>query len=125
MEVKSISRLMMLSLWKKVVKSQAFRNRIDSVTTTNGIYVDGDQVPLAFIDHYMEFLGQQGVTSHFNYNDLFCNQLTIDVANHMVHDVFDQEICDAIFFMGDNKVPGLDGYSATFFKEAWILLWLM
>ncbi|GJZ97902.1 cation/H(+) antiporter 24-like protein [Tanacetum coccineum] len=28
----------------KVMKSQASRNRIDSVTTSNGVYVDGDQV---------------------------------------------------------------------------------
>ncbi|GKD56648.1 hypothetical protein Tco_1290035, partial [Tanacetum coccineum] len=50
----------------KVMKSQASRNRIDSVTTSNGVCVDGDQVPLAFIDHYTEFLGQQGDTSDFN-----------------------------------------------------------
>nr|GFC07906.1 RNA-directed DNA polymerase, eukaryota, reverse transcriptase zinc-binding domain protein [Tanacetum cinerariifolium] len=41
----------------KVVKSQASRNRIDSVTTSEGICVDGDQVPAAFIDHYTSFLG--------------------------------------------------------------------
>ncbi|GKB52176.1 hypothetical protein Tco_0902929 [Tanacetum coccineum] len=93
----------------KVVKSQAARNQIDSITTINGMVVDGEQVPMAFIDHYIEFLGQQGVTSHFNSHELFCNKLTNDGANHMVRDVSDQEIREAIFAMGDNKALGPDG----------------
>ncbi|GJW06446.1 reverse transcriptase domain, reverse transcriptase zinc-binding domain protein [Tanacetum coccineum] len=90
----------------KVVKSQAARNRIDSVTTNTGVCVDGDQVPLAFIDHYTEFLGQQGNTSNFNSSNLFCNRLTSDVANHIVRDVSDKEIHDAMFSMGNNKARG-------------------
>ncbi|GJX82852.1 hypothetical protein Tco_0332333 [Tanacetum coccineum] len=88
----------------KVFKSQVTRNRIDCVTTTNGVNVDGDQVPLAFIDHYSEFLGQQGVTSHLNSTNLFCNKLTSDVANYMFRDVSDQEIREAMFVLGDNML---------------------
>ncbi|GKE43533.1 RNA-directed DNA polymerase, eukaryota, reverse transcriptase zinc-binding domain protein, partial [Tanacetum coccineum] len=106
----------------KFSKSQATRNCIDCVTTTNGVNVDGDQVPLAFIDHYSEFLGQQGVTSQLNFTDLFCNKLTSDVANYVVRDVSDQEIHEAMFVMGDNKAPGPDGYNVAFFKEAWEIL---
>ncbi|GJW68600.1 RNA-directed DNA polymerase, eukaryota, reverse transcriptase zinc-binding domain protein [Tanacetum coccineum] len=79
-------------------------------------------VPLAFIDHYSEFFGQQGVTSHLNSTDLFCNKLTSDVANYMVRDVSDQEIRESMFVMRDNKAPGPDGYTAAFFKEAWEIL---
>ncbi|GJY33854.1 RNA-directed DNA polymerase, eukaryota, reverse transcriptase zinc-binding domain protein [Tanacetum coccineum] len=106
----------------KFSKSQATRNCIDCVTTTNGVNVDGDQVPLAFIDRYSEFLGQQGVTSQLNFTDLFCNKLTSDVANYVVRDVSDQEIHEAMFVMGDNKAPGPDGYNVAFFKEAWEIL---
>ncbi|GJZ82960.1 hypothetical protein Tco_0648133 [Tanacetum coccineum] len=106
----------------KVVKSQASRNHIDSVTNTNGVCMDGDLVPIAFINHYTEFLGQEGVTSHFNSNDLFCNQLSNDAASYMVHDVTDKEIRDAIFSLGDNKSTGPYGYSAAFFKEAWDII---
>ncbi|GKC75736.1 reverse transcriptase domain, reverse transcriptase zinc-binding domain protein, partial [Tanacetum coccineum] len=82
-------------------------------------------VLLAFIDHYLEFLGQQGVTSHLNSTNLFCNKLTSDVANYMVRDVSDQEIREAMFVMGDNKAPGPDGYAAAFLWKLGKFLQLM
>ncbi|GJR07706.1 putative RNA-directed DNA polymerase [Tanacetum coccineum] len=103
----------------KVVKSQASRNRIDSITNSQGLCIDGDQVPLAFVDHYTAFLGQQGTTPLFDMNDLFCNTLSDGSASHMIRDVTNHEIRNAMFSMGDNKAPGPDGYSAAFFKEAW------
>ncbi|GJT03163.1 putative RNA-directed DNA polymerase, eukaryota, reverse transcriptase zinc-binding domain protein [Tanacetum coccineum] len=106
----------------KVVKSHASRNRIDSVTTASGTCVDGDLVPLVFIDHYMAFLGQQGDTHPFNLNDLFCNKLPDDVANHMIRTVSSQEIRDAIFSMDNDKSPCPDGYTVAFFKEAWDII---
>ncbi|GJT09944.1 hypothetical protein Tco_0856986 [Tanacetum coccineum] len=102
----------------KVVKSNVSRNRIDSVTTSSGVCVVGDQVPMAFIHHFSAFLGQQGVTLPFISTDLFSNKLSTDVADHMIRAVSDQEIHDAIFSMGNDKSPGPDGYSVAFFKEA-------
>ncbi|GJW33973.1 putative RNA-directed DNA polymerase [Tanacetum coccineum] len=103
----------------QVVKGQASRNRIDCITNSNGLSIDGEQVPMAFVDHYTEFLGQQGTTTIFDTENLFCNTLSEDIANHMVREVTDQEIRKAMFSIGDNKAPGPDGYSAAFFKEAW------
>nr|GFA35420.1 putative RNA-directed DNA polymerase, eukaryota, reverse transcriptase zinc-binding domain protein [Tanacetum cinerariifolium] len=40
-------------------------------------------------------------------------------ALDMVRDVSDQEVKTAIFSMGNDKAPGLDGFTAAFFKEAW------
>nr|GEX91435.1 hypothetical protein [Tanacetum cinerariifolium] len=84
----------------KVVKSQTTRNRIDSIVDNNGAIIDGDQVPLAFIDHYTEFLG----------------------ANSLIREISDKEIKDTMFFMGDNKASCPDGFSAAFFKEAWDII---
>ncbi|GJS29411.1 hypothetical protein Tco_0490031 [Tanacetum coccineum] len=103
----------------QVVKGQAFRNIIDCITNSNGLSIDGEQVPMAFVDHYTEFLGQQGITTTFDTENLFCNTLSEDIANHMVREVTDQEIHKAMFSIGDNKALGLDGYPAAFFKEAW------
>ncbi|GJY07295.1 hypothetical protein Tco_0374349 [Tanacetum coccineum] len=76
-------------------------------------------VPVAFIDHYSVFLGQQGTTGPLNITDLFRTQLSHDEAEYMVREVSESKIRDAMFSMGDDKSPGLDGYSAAFFKEVW------
>ncbi|GJT04320.1 hypothetical protein Tco_0838782 [Tanacetum coccineum] len=94
----------------KVVKSRATRNCIDRITASTGACADGDQVPMAFIDHYTTFLRQQGVTHTLNTNDLFCNKLSNNVANHMIRAVTPQEVRNAIFSMGNDKLPSPDGY---------------
>ncbi|GJY42406.1 hypothetical protein Tco_0429676 [Tanacetum coccineum] len=106
----------------KVVKSHASCNRIDSITLNNGDIVVDDQVPMAFIDHYTAFLGNKGATSVLNSNDLFRNQIPNEVAEHMIREVSDREIKDAIFSIGDDKSPGPDNYYVAFFKEAWDII---
>ncbi|GKA00235.1 aspartic peptidase [Tanacetum coccineum] len=106
----------------KVVKSQAAQNRIDSITNMDGTLFDGDQVPVAFINHYTDFIGQSGITSHFDLSDLFCNRLSNEDALSMIDEVSDKEIREAMFSLGDNKAPGPDGYSVAFFKEAWSII---
>ncbi|GKA49953.1 RNA-directed DNA polymerase, eukaryota, reverse transcriptase zinc-binding domain protein [Tanacetum coccineum] len=108
--------------FRKVVKSQASRNRIDSVMLNNGNYATDEQVPAAFIEHYTAFLGQKGNTSPLNYTSLFPNQISNEEAEYMILKVFDCEIKDAIFSIGDDKSPGPDGYSAAFFKETWDII---
>ncbi|GJY88017.1 hypothetical protein Tco_0502645 [Tanacetum coccineum] len=84
--------------------------------------VKSQAVPLAFINHYTEFLGQPGMTSHFDSNDLFCKRLSNEAASFMIREVSDKEIKEALFSLGDNKAPGPNGYSAAFFKEAWDII---
>ncbi|GKE00653.1 hypothetical protein Tco_1388636 [Tanacetum coccineum] len=40
-------------------------------------------------------------------------------ADFMVREVSDSEIKGALFSTGDDKAPGPDGFTATFFKKAW------
>nr|GEW41112.1 hypothetical protein [Tanacetum cinerariifolium] len=106
----------------KVVKSQTARNRIDSIVHNNGATIDGDQVPLAFIDYYTEILGQPGTATVFHSNDIFCNRLSMEGANSMIREISDKEIKDTMFSMDDNKAPSPDGFSTVFFKEAWDII---
>ncbi|GJT92641.1 hypothetical protein Tco_1081486 [Tanacetum coccineum] len=78
-----------------------------------------DKVAEAFVSHYEKFLGQPGGVGEFDLNDLFKSRLDDNVALHMVRNVSRQEVKDAIFFMGNEKAPGPDGYMAAFFKQAW------
>ncbi|GJS26095.1 hypothetical protein Tco_0486715 [Tanacetum coccineum] len=85
----------------------------------DGDLVTDDGVPAAFVSHYEAFLGQPGITSSFDSNNLFLNRLTSDQALDMIKHVTDQEVKEAIFSMGNDKSPGPDGYTACFFKECW------
>ncbi|GKC38344.1 hypothetical protein Tco_1050728 [Tanacetum coccineum] len=100
----------------KAVKGRVSRSRIDVVFDSNGVLFKADQVPLAFVNHYAAFLGQQGVTSNLNTHNLFTKKLDSNVAFEMIKTVTNQEVKDAIFSMGNDKSPVPDGYTAAFFK---------
>ncbi|GJR28254.1 hypothetical protein Tco_1104486 [Tanacetum coccineum] len=104
-----------------LVKSQASRNRTDSIMMYNGDCVTGDQAPIAFIDHYTAFLGQWGVTCPMASTNLFSNQLLNDVSKSMIRAISKDEIRDDIFSMGDDKSSSPDGYSTEFFVNEVLL----
>ncbi|GJV19061.1 hypothetical protein Tco_1368081 [Tanacetum coccineum] len=84
----------------KMVKSLVSRSRIDVVTDANG----------------------PGITSAFNTNKLFPTRLNDIEALNMVRDISSQEVKSAMFSMGSDKSPGLDGFTAAFFKDTWEII---
>ncbi|GJX28892.1 hypothetical protein Tco_0236971 [Tanacetum coccineum] len=103
----------------KAVKSRVSYSRIDVVTDANGVVFQNEKVADAFISHYEVFLKQPGITNDMHTNNLFQTRLTVDDVLNMVRVISDQEVKEAIFSMGNDKSPSPDGYTATFFKEAW------
>nr|GEZ33649.1 hypothetical protein [Tanacetum cinerariifolium] len=101
----------------KSVKGRTSRNRIDVVTNLGRNLVTGEGVPAAFVSYYEAFLGQPGITSSFDSNNLFMNRLNSDQALDMIEHVTTQEMKEALFSMGNAKSSGPDGYTACFFKE--------
>ncbi|GJS81519.1 hypothetical protein Tco_0748060 [Tanacetum coccineum] len=106
----------------KAVKSRVSRSRIDVVTNGDGVLFENENVPSAFVDHYEAFLGQAADNDGFNDANLFKNCLEEQEALFMVRSISDREVKEALFSMGDDKSPGLDGYTAAFFKEAWDIM---
>ncbi|GJU05349.1 RNA-directed DNA polymerase, eukaryota, reverse transcriptase zinc-binding domain protein [Tanacetum coccineum] len=104
------------------VKSRISRSRIDVVTCADGTTVDNEKVVDAFVSHYEQFLGLPGITSPFDTTDLFSTRLTDDHARDMICVISRHEVKDALFFMGNDKSPGPDGYTAAFFKESWEII---
>ncbi|XP_024965720.1 uncharacterized protein LOC112505911 [Cynara cardunculus var. scolymus] len=49
-------------------------------------------------------------------DDLFTRKLSLSEANHMIRPIFNEEIKNAMFSIGNHKAPGSDGYSSRFFK---------
>nr|GEU84100.1 RNA-directed DNA polymerase, eukaryota, reverse transcriptase zinc-binding domain protein [Tanacetum cinerariifolium] len=54
-----------------------------------------------------------------NVNNLFYNKINHDEAELMIRYVTDKEIKEAMFDIGENKAPGSDGFTSTFFKSFW------
>nr|XP_043619803.1 uncharacterized protein LOC122591609 [Erigeron canadensis] len=107
------------AFFHNTVKSRVARSRIDVIVDSDGRLMNGDSVPHAFIAHFNQLLGQADPVINLNTITLFSNRLSPEKANAMIVDVTDEEVKDAIFFMGDDKSPGSDGYSACFFKASW------
>ncbi|XP_071719040.1 uncharacterized protein [Rutidosis leptorrhynchoides] len=85
----------------KVVKGRQNRSHISAVFDSNNCLMEGADVPHVFVQHYEEFLGKAGT------------------SQEIIRPVTNEEIKNAIFNIGNDKAPGPDGYSSTFFKNAW------
>ncbi|GKF54315.1 hypothetical protein Tco_0161225 [Tanacetum coccineum] len=103
----------------KYVKSRVSRSRIDVISNFDGVMFLDDQVAGAFVSHYEAFLGQEGNTSNLNIQDLFSSKLDPTVALDMVRNVTPNKVKDVFFSMANDKASGPDGFTVTFFKEAW------
>ncbi|XP_071687296.1 uncharacterized protein [Rutidosis leptorrhynchoides] len=108
------------SYFYKTVKGRINRSRVNSIRNQDDIWMEGEDVARTFVDHYKQFLGQEKQCNNIrNVDQLFTNHLSREQADHMIRQVSDQEVKNAMFDIGDNKSPGPDGYSSVFFKEAW------
>ncbi|GJY09569.1 hypothetical protein Tco_0377754, partial [Tanacetum coccineum] len=88
------------SYFHKMVKSHVIHSCIDVITNNEGTLFKNEMVADVFVYHYEMFLGQAGITHAFNNANL-------------------QEVKEALFLTRDDKAPRPDGFTATFFKEAW------
>ncbi|XP_071687680.1 uncharacterized protein [Rutidosis leptorrhynchoides] len=102
----------------KVVKARNNRLRINAVTNSEGVLVEGNEVVEVFVSHYMDFLGDSKQCMRIVTTDLFQSKITHEMALDMIKVVSDDEIKDAMFNIGDDKESGPDGYTSTFFKKA-------
>ncbi|KAK1408250.1 hypothetical protein QVD17_39886 [Tagetes erecta] len=107
------------SFFHMSLKTRNHKSRVDIVRDTHGVTHEGGEVPKAFVNHYEEFLGCEGVTGRLPTPDLFVRSLDHQLAAHMVRPVTFEEIKETMFSFSDDKAPGPDGYTAAFFKKAW------
>src|SRR4051812_18523990 len=64
-------------------------------------------------------------TTEVNQEEVNCStlrlgaQVTLDQRNLLIRPVSKQEVFEALKEISDNKSPGIDGFGAKFFKNAW------
>ncbi|XP_071687938.1 uncharacterized protein [Rutidosis leptorrhynchoides] len=103
----------------KVVKWRLNRSRIDVITDADNHVVKGAAVPQVFVRHYENFLGCASTCDEFvDPRSLFTKQISQSQSDYMAQPVLEHEIRDAIFDIGNNKSPGPDDFTTSFFKDA-------
>ncbi|GKA14481.1 putative RNA-directed DNA polymerase [Tanacetum coccineum] len=95
------------------------RSRIDCMMDHDNVLHEGTEVPIIFVDHYMQFLGVESTITPLNHEGLFVRKLSQILAGIMIRDVNDDEIRTAMFLIGNDKAPGPNGLTFVFFKKAW------
>ncbi|GJT62555.1 sodium/hydrogen exchanger 6 [Tanacetum coccineum] len=84
----------------KLVKSKCARKKIEMVSDASNNLYDGNQVPGAFVNHYNQFLGAEGVTIPLDDHDLFTLVLDDAKADFMVREVSNDEVKSPILSIG-------------------------
>ncbi|XP_020243218.1 uncharacterized protein LOC109821444 [Asparagus officinalis] len=84
---------------------------------------DGGEIVSELISFFTSLLGTSVATSPPDRNIIkIVPCLTETQVRDLSKPVSKEEIKEAIFSMSDNKAPGPDGYSASFFKTAWPII---
>ncbi|XP_022040407.1 uncharacterized protein LOC110942954 [Helianthus annuus] len=100
----NLHRDMNTAFFHSTLKNRNYRSRTDVIKDADGIVYEGDQVHSALVKHYEKFLGGQDEISLTPTRDLFSNKLQPEVASYMVHQVTEDEVKNAMFSIGIDKV---------------------
>ena len=104
------------------VKAQASRRRIDCVMGPDNVLYEGNLVPNIFVQHYMNFIGEESEVNPLILEGLFVKRLGQEKADNMVRSVSDEEIRNAMFSIDNDKAPGQMGIHHYFLRRLGIFL---
>ncbi|GJY81253.1 hypothetical protein Tco_0494004 [Tanacetum coccineum] len=94
----------------KTIKSKNQRIRIETILNSDNVEVSGSMVPYVFMKHYEQFLGSDMECANLNVEGMFSKTIPSHIPGNMVWNVTNKEIKDFMFYIGDEKAPGLDGH---------------
>nr|GEX20135.1 hypothetical protein [Tanacetum cinerariifolium] len=101
----------------KAVKSINKKSRIEVILNPDNIKVYGPSVPDVFVSHYEMFFGSNMPCANLNIDGILQNKVSGMSYLDMVKEISDDEIKIAMFDIGDDRAPGLDGFTFAFFKR--------
>ncbi|GKA09470.1 sodium/hydrogen exchanger 6 [Tanacetum coccineum] len=68
----------------RMVKSKISITRIDTIMSSDNMFHEGINVPIAFVNHYTHFLGMEEARNQINKEELFLRRLDQEKAVNMI-----------------------------------------
>lgn len=103
------------------VKRRRTRNNLNILKLQDGsVTEDQETIQNEFISFYHNLFGHHEHTNHLNF-DILQNGPSLEADDHLVllQRITIEEIKMALYDIGDDKAPGPDGFTSTFFKATW------
>ncbi|XP_074282999.1 uncharacterized protein LOC141607544 [Silene latifolia] len=121
-----IKHIQLSDSWTKYVFAKISERQhqqvIGTIKDRNGVDQHGlDKVGLAFQDYYQHLLGSTAATVDFD-NSPPGPTVTDEEKLGLIQPISTEEIRVDVFSMDFNSSPGIDGFSAGFFKSAWNII---
>lgn len=106
------------------VKNQKNRNKITAIANGSGQYVTSPtDISTLLVDFYQNHLGQSAPRSSIDPMIVHMGAvIEQEDCLSLTRIPSDFEIKEAFFSIDDSKAPGVDGFSAAFFKNAWSIV---
>ncbi|KAK9704781.1 hypothetical protein RND81_07G010500 [Saponaria officinalis] len=103
------------------IKERVSKNKIVSISYNDCVATNDTSIGEAFVAYYTNLLGVEQHVEDFG--QLNIEGARLDDNKHalllLLLPITDSEIKDALFGIDDDKAPGIDGFSAGFFKSTW------
>lgn len=107
-----------------LVKRNGKKNCIVSVTRLDDSHTTSmEEVSNCFVEYFKELFGSPTASETLDSGILALGpKLNTEAKSQISPQITNDEIKAAMFSIGDDKVPGPDGFSSKFFKKAWPVL---
>ncbi|KAJ6380478.1 hypothetical protein OIU78_027942 [Salix suchowensis] len=74
------------------------------------------------VTHFKNILSSSSSAHIRDISQCFPKRMSEEASNHVGRPITKEEIKEALFSISDGKAPGPDGFTASFFKQAWELI---
>ncbi|XP_074266664.1 uncharacterized protein LOC141589943 [Silene latifolia] len=106
------------------IKARRAQNKVLKILDMNGNPCsDNGSIEMAFIEYYQKLLGSSESVTRVNCGVVRRGKCVSDFqSDSMVAEVTKEEVRAALFSIPNEKAPGPDGYSSSFFKDAFDII---
>ena len=111
------------SFFHKSLLHRRSRNKITSLQDGVGnVLHDKQELGRHAADYYKKLISSRDSNDRNHVGGSFNNQISDSRKQDISRPISREEIKSALFSISDNKAPGLDGFTAIFFKKCWSIV---